>query len=78
MPTSNDIIKVIAEHLGLNPEDLDRHAFLREELALGPIEINDLLADLCQKFNIRIQPSEAQSLQKIEDLISLVEDNLLD
>lgn len=78
MPTSLDIIKAIAEHLGLNPEDLDRHAMLKEELGLGPIELNDLFSDLSQKFNITFKPEELENVHKIEDLVNLVEDNLLD
>lgn len=77
-PTSLEIIKTIAEHLGLNPEDLDRHALLREELNLGPIELNDLLATLSHKFNISFDPGEVTGLKQVEDLIVLVEDNLLD
>lgn len=78
MPTSVDIIQAIVEHLGLNPEDLDRHALLREELGLGPIELNDLLSDLSQKFNVSFEPDEVEHLNKVEDLVSLIEDNLLD
>lgn len=78
MPTTSDIVKVIAEHLGLSPEDLDRNATLRDELGLGPIELNDLLSDLSQKFNLSFEQEEVESLQKVEDLIVLVEDNLLD
>lgn len=78
MPTTTDIIKVIAEHLGLNPEDLDRQALLREELGLGPIELNDLLSDLSQKFNVSFEPDEVEDLRKIDDIIVLIEDNLLD
>lgn len=77
-PTSGEIIKAISEHLGLNPEDLDRHALLVEELGLGPIELNDLLVSLSHKFNISFDPSEVKGLQKVEDLAVLVEDNLLD
>lgn len=77
-PTSSEIITTIAGHLGLNPEDLDRHASLREELGLGPIELNDLLQTLSHKFNITFEPSDLKNLQKVEDLLSLVEDNLLD
>lgn len=76
--TSLDIIKAIAEHLGLSPEDLDRQASLRDELGLGPIELNDLISALSQKFKIRFEPSEVAHLQKVEDLVVLVEDNLLD
>lgn len=76
-PTSVDIIKAIAETLALNPEDLDRHTLLREELNLGPIELNDLLFSLSQKFNVTFETEEVEHLHKIEDLVHLVEDNLL-
>ncbi len=78
MPTSNEIVQVIAEHLGLLPEDLDRNSLLREDLSLGPIELNDLLSHLAQHFNIAFEPEEIEGLKKIEDLVVLVEDNLID
>lgn len=72
------IIKAIAEHLGLSIEDLDRHALLREDLNLGPIELNDLLSDLSQKFDISFTAEETEDLKTIDDLIILIEDNLLE
>lgn len=76
--TEAQIIQIIAEQLGLSPEDVDRSALLREELNLGPIELNDLLSNLSQKFNITFEANEIEHLNKVEDLVSLVEDNLLD
>ena len=78
MPTTNDIVQAIAEHLGLNQEDLDRHADLKDELGLGPIELNDLLSHLSQKFNVSFESEDVEGLKKIDVLVSLVEDNLLD
>lgn len=78
MPTTNDIVQAIAEHLSLSPEDLDRHADLKDELGLGPIELNDLLSHLSQKFNVSFESEDVEGLKKIDDLVSLVEDNLLD
>lgn len=78
MKTEIEIIQAIAEHLGLSPEDLDRHALLREELNLGPIELNDLLSDLAQKFDINFDTVEIEDLKTIDDLIVLIEDNLLE
>lgn len=72
------IIQAIAEHLGLSVEDLDRHALLREELNLGPIELDDLLSHLAQKFNVTFEPDEVENLRKVDDLIVLIEDNLLE
>lgn len=73
-----EIIQAIAEHLGLSPEDLDRHALLVEELNLGPIELNDLLVYLSKKFDVAFDQEETENLKRIEDLIVLIEDNLLD
>lgn len=78
MPTTNDIVQAIAEHLSLSPEDLDRHADLKDELGLGPIELNDLLSHLSRKFNVSFESEDVEGLKKIDDLVSLVEDNLLD
>ena len=78
MVDTKDILFAIAEHLGLNPEDLDRDALLQEELGLSHIELNDLLANLSQKFDVTFNPEELEHINKVEDLISLVEDNLID
>ena len=78
MSTELEVMKVVAEHLGLSVEDLERQAYLRDDLNLGPIELNDLLAKLSQKFQITFDPDEVEDLQKVEDLIVVVEDNLLD
>lgn len=77
-PETVDIIQAIAEHLGLSPEDVDRQALLREDLNLGPIELNDLLIFLSKRFQITFEPEDTENLKKVEDLMVLVEDNLLD
>lgn len=73
-----EILQAITEHLGLSLEDIDRNALLREDLSLGPIELNDLLSSLSQKFKITFDPSDVDDLKKVEDIIVLVEDNLLE
>lgn len=78
MATDIEIIQAIAEHLALAPEDLDRQALLRDDLNLGPIELNDLLDSLSQKFNVSFEPDDIEHVKKVEDLVMLVEDNLLD
>ncbi len=78
MNQETKILQAIAEHLGLSPEDLDRHALLRDELNLGPIELHDLLSDLSQKFDVSFDPEEIENLKKVDDLIVMIEDNLLD
>lgn len=77
MAEAVEIIKAIAEHLTLSPEDLDRHAMLREDLNLGPIELNDLLNFLSEKFDLVLRPEEVEKLETVDDLIVLIEDNLI-
>lgn len=72
-----EIIKAIAEHLGLAPGELDRNASLRDDLTLGPLELNDLLENLQSRFKITFEPDEIANLQTVNDLISLAEDNLI-
>lgn len=71
------VIQVIADHLGLTPQDLDKGALLRDDLGLGPIELTDLLNDLSTKFDTTFDPEDISSLQTLEDLLALVEDNSL-
>ena len=77
MPTAQDILKEIAEQLTLNPEDLDRHALLREDLNLGIIEQNDLLNNLSLKFDITLRAEDVEKLESVDDLVVLIEDNLI-
>lgn len=72
-----EIIKAIAEHLGLAPEELDRGASLRDDLTLGTLELNDLLEHLQSRFKVTFEPDEIANLQTVNDLVSLVEDNLI-
>lgn len=78
MNKETEILSAIAEHLGLSVEDLDRRALLQEELNLGPIEINDLLAFLSEKFGVTFESDEVENIKRIDDLIVMIEDNLLE
>jgi acyl carrier protein len=71
------IIATIAEYLGLTPQDIDRHASLREDLNLGSIELNDLLNHLSQEFDIAFDAEDIAELTTVDDLIVLIEDNLI-
>lgn len=72
-----EIIKKIAEHLGLAPEELDRSASLRNDLALGPLDLNDLLESLQTSFHVNFEADDIANLRTVNDLVSLVEDSLI-
>lgn len=69
------IVQAIAEYLGVASEDIDKQSSLREDLGLSPIELNDLLNDLSVKFDVYFSPEEMSGLQKVDDLVVLIEDN---
>ena len=52
MNTQKEVIAAVADFLGLSPGDLDRGSELVEDLNLGPIELNDLISHLSEKFNV--------------------------
>lgn len=76
--TEIEIIKEIAENLGINPEDIEMDALIREDLGLNTIELNDLLSSISKKFKVSFDPAEIQSLRSIEDLVNMIEDALID
>lgn len=78
MPNQLQILQAIAEHLGISVEDIDRHTLLRDDLGLGPVELNELLNDLTEKFKVNFDPEDIEDLHTVDDLIVLVEDNLLE
>lgn len=67
----------LAQSLGLSVADLDRHALLREDLNLGPIEFNDLISNLSEHFDIIMDPEELSNVKTVDDLVILIEDNLI-
>lgn len=78
MADTKEILQAIAEHLGISAEDLDKQASLRDDLGLGPIELNDLLNFISGRFNISFTPEDLENLETVDDLVVLIEDNLLD
>jgi len=77
MDTQKEVIKEIAQYLGLAPNDLDGHALLQEDLNLSPVELNDLIAHLSATFDVILPTEELSEVKSINDLIVLIEDNLI-
>lgn len=71
------VIEALGEYLGLSFEDIDQKADLREDLGLGPIEFNDLVTFLSERFGVSFPTEEVANLKTVEDLQILVEDNLI-
>lgn len=70
----NQVIEEIAKHLGVTTADIDAHALLEEDLALGPVEVADLLSALSEKFGITFDPQETENLKTVHDIVVAIED----
>lgn len=78
MESQKQILKAIAESLGLPVADLDPQSSLQDDLGLNLVEIADLFNSLAEKLNIYFEPGETESVKTITDLTELIEDKLLE
>jgi acyl carrier protein len=77
MPNQKEIMSQMAEILGLSVADLDKESDLREDLNLGPLELNDLVNQLSNHFDVVLDPEELSGVKTVDDLVILIEDNLI-
>lgn len=78
MIKETQIIQAIAEHLGLSGEDLDLNTSFKDDLGLSAIELTDLLTYISTRFSVTFEQEDTEHLRKIEDLVILIEDALLE
>ena len=78
MADQKEIIEAVADILTLPVADVDLEGSLQDDLGLNPVEIADLLNGVSIKFRIIFDPSEAESIKTVGDLVELIEDKLLE
>lgn len=72
MNLEKEIIEVIAERLGLSPEEISKDASLTYDLNASQLEITDLFLALEEKFRLKIPEEETGNLQKVGDIVNYV------
>lgn len=72
------IISIIAEILGITPEDLDTEAGLVDDMGLNPIELADLYNGLAEKLHTHFESADTTKVQTVADLVELIEDKMLE
>lgn len=65
--------KILAEHLGVEPSDIDDDAFLLDDLNLNPANMTDILEALREQAGIEIPYEEAAEINTVKELIDLAE-----
>ena len=71
-----EILKIIADRLGISIEDITRESSLTKDLNASQLEITDLVLALEEKFHLKIPEEELGNLDKVENIINYVSEHL--
>ena len=63
----------LSDALGCEPSEIAESADLFEDLGLGPVELEDLIAALADELGFREADMEKTCLQTVRDLVSQAE-----
>lgn len=63
----------LSDALGCEPSEIAESADLFEDLGLGPVELEDLIAALADELGFREADMEKTRLQTVRDLVSQAE-----
>lgn len=76
MNLENEVIKIIAERLGISPEEINKESSLTQDLNASQLEITDLFLALEEHFHLKIPEEEFQNLGKVGGIISYISEHL--
>ncbi|PIU03593.1 acyl carrier protein [Candidatus Shapirobacteria bacterium CG08_land_8_20_14_0_20_39_18] len=71
------IIEIIANHAGMNKEEIAPEADLVRDLNIQRIDIPEIVMILEQELQIKLHQDSFEEIRTVEDLITLVSDPLL-
>lgn len=74
--TENRVRQVIAEQIGVDPEEVQNDARLAEDLGADSLDLTMLGTELEMSFNIDIPDEDIESLQTVGEIINYLERRL--
>ena len=69
------IQEIVAEQLGINPEDVRPDASLIEDLGADSLDIIELLMAFSEEFDIEIPDEEVENMVTINDFMDYLREN---
>jgi acyl carrier protein len=66
--------KIVAESLGVPPEEIKPESELVEDLNAEPLEIADMIMKIKKEFQIEIPDDEIENFATVSDLFNLIID----
>ncbi|OGD85812.1 hypothetical protein A2164_00925 [Candidatus Curtissbacteria bacterium RBG_13_35_7] len=70
-----NIKKIINKQFGIDEEKIEEDSYLDEDLNITDLEIEDLISNIAEKFNLVIPEEKIIAFKKISDLISYIYEN---
>ena len=72
--TKSAVKKLLADHLGIETEDIGDEDFLRDDLHMTPAEISDFIHLVEQKYGFDFE--DISSIESFQDLTDEISQNL--
>lgn len=76
MNTDENILEIVANHLGVPVNEISKDSYLQDDLNSDPLTLADLIVSLEDKFQVEIPAEESQKFEKVEDIINFIADKI--
>jgi acyl carrier protein len=71
-----ELVTLVDEDLVGKLDGVEDSAMLRDGLGMDSLQVTELIFEIEEKFDIKIQDEEAMQLRTIDDLLTLIEGKL--
>ena len=76
MSTEESVIKVVAEQLGVNENEVKFESRFVEDLGADSLDTVELIMSLEEEFGIEIPDEDAEKAKTVKDVIGYIENKL--
>ena len=70
-----DIKKLISNQFGIPEENIEEDSLLDEDLSITDLDLEDLIAQIQNKYEVEIPQEIVSSFKKISDIVSYLYEN---
>lgn len=68
----NDVRNIIAQSLGIEPQDVEETSILSQDLGLDAADVAEIVTIINQRYETEIDPEEAAGAKTVEDLFEII------
>lgn len=70
-----EIKTIISKQFGISEEDIEENSYFDQDLNVAELEMEDLIAQVEEKYNVKIPPETIPSFKKVSDLVDYLYEN---